>query len=563
MLLFAAEVHAQVNYQQQYLNAKQLFGEGKYNLAMAAFEPLMVYDQANPFSQYASFFYALSAYKQGFLSVASTSFQNLINTYPSWPQLNDVRYWLAVIHFDNARYFQAMLQLKDIDDAGMTKDIASLEKKYIPAITDFGTMETLSEQYPKDRIIALHYADLLSQNPSDENNDRLNDLVARFGFERSRFQTAIPKTVKKDTYAIAALLPLLTNTVEPNTLIKKNQIVLNLLEGMRLATDTLRKSGINIDLRAYDTKRNYDTIQHILSLDEMKHTDMIVGPLFPEEIPAVQNFALQQKIGAFNPISDQDDYLNGNPYFYLFQPGNAVIGEASAKFLDTYLANGKKRCMVFYGTARSDTVRANNFLRTAKETGLDIIYLHEVTRDNSALILDTLTDATDFDDYNYPTQYTLPLDSVNCIFVASDDPLIYTKVISSVESRGDTITVMGFESWLDKTASDYMKYQKANVIMAAPNYVPLGGRDYMAFRKKYLVTHGQLPDEFATIGYRFILFAGHLLDRYGVYFENGLHDNLIAPGWMSAGYDFRESQDNHYFPFIRFLHGELVEVGKP
>ena len=67
-VLFAANyAHAQVvDYNKQYFAGKQLFREGKYNLAMETFKPLTVYDSRNQFSAYASFYYALSAYNQGF-----------------------------------------------------------------------------------------------------------------------------------------------------------------------------------------------------------------------------------------------------------------------------------------------------------------------------------------------------------------------------------------------------------------------------------------------------------------------------------------------------------------
>ncbi|MGH7488669.1 MAG: hypothetical protein ACREMY_24170, partial [bacterium] len=184
-LLFSA-AQAQTDYQQQYLNAKQLFREGRYSLAQAAFEPIMLYDPANPFSEYASFYYALSAFKQGFPAVASTSFERLITTYPSWAHLDDVRYWLAVIHFQAGQYFQAMLQLRDIDDRRMEKDDQTLEKKYIPAIDDLTTVGSLNKEYPKDKIIAFHYVQLLSENPTPENEELVNQLVNRYGFERSK-----------------------------------------------------------------------------------------------------------------------------------------------------------------------------------------------------------------------------------------------------------------------------------------------------------------------------------------------------------------------------------------
>ena len=43
-------VHAQVDYQQKYSNAKSYFKDEQYNLAMEGFKSLVAYDKNNPFS---------------------------------------------------------------------------------------------------------------------------------------------------------------------------------------------------------------------------------------------------------------------------------------------------------------------------------------------------------------------------------------------------------------------------------------------------------------------------------------------------------------------------------
>ncbi len=45
LCLIAAQAAGQVDYNKQYFNAKQLFREGKYNLAMESFKALIPYDQ--------------------------------------------------------------------------------------------------------------------------------------------------------------------------------------------------------------------------------------------------------------------------------------------------------------------------------------------------------------------------------------------------------------------------------------------------------------------------------------------------------------------------------------
>ncbi|MDZ7649887.1 MAG: hypothetical protein U5K54_23630 [Cytophagales bacterium] len=49
------------DFKRQYRQAKDLFEEANYSAAMEAFKALTVYDQANPYPEYASYYYTLSA----------------------------------------------------------------------------------------------------------------------------------------------------------------------------------------------------------------------------------------------------------------------------------------------------------------------------------------------------------------------------------------------------------------------------------------------------------------------------------------------------------------------
>src|SRR5688572_20596253 len=102
---------AQTDYKQQYSIAKRLYTDGKYNLAQESFKSLIPYSQGNPYSEYASFYYALSAYRQGFLAVAKDMFSQIKTLYPNWDKIDEVNLWLAKIHFDSKDHFQGLRML--------------------------------------------------------------------------------------------------------------------------------------------------------------------------------------------------------------------------------------------------------------------------------------------------------------------------------------------------------------------------------------------------------------------------------------------------------------------
>ncbi len=85
LALTTVVLHAQVDYNKQFTNGKQLFREGKYNLAMETLKPLLAYDARNPYGEYASFYYAIAAYHQGYKAVAKEiKFAQLIRNGINW-----------------------------------------------------------------------------------------------------------------------------------------------------------------------------------------------------------------------------------------------------------------------------------------------------------------------------------------------------------------------------------------------------------------------------------------------------------------------------------------------
>ncbi len=565
-LLIANCALAQTDYKQQYSISKKLFTEGKYTLAMESFKKLIPYDQRNPYSEYASFYYALSAYHQGYLSVSKDMFNQIKTLYPTWDRIDEVNIWLAKIHFDSKDYFQGLRILGGIKNNKILKEVVPLKKQAIASIVDIETLKTMMENYPEDEVIGEKLARELSKNLTRiEDQELLEGIVNRFKLKKSDFINETPASVHKDVYSVSVLFPFVVSTLDPTPSRKRNQFVLDLYEGMKLAVDTLAKQGTKISLRAYDTERNQEKIKKILETKELKNTDLIVGPLFQEENNRVQEFSSVNQINVFNPISNNTELIENNFYGFLFQPGFEALGEQAAQFLIDL--DSTRKCMVFYGESKRDSTLAASFVNRAGRSGLKILRSERVSKETSRKIIDILAKPTEFDEFKYPIQFTLPKDSLDYIFVASDDPLVYTKVISSVETRADSVLIIGSENWLDQSAVDYEKYQSLNIILTGSNFSAVDNKWYQAFQRKFIRTHGRISStstytNYAKLGYDFMLFVGNALKKYGVYFQEGLKREKWVPGFLTGGYDFQNSRDNHHIPFIQFESGKLVVISK-
>jgi ABC-type branched-subunit amino acid transport system substrate-binding protein len=570
LFLIALNVQAQ-DPKRQYKNAIDFFKEGKYNLAMEMLKPIMVYDKDNPYSEYASFYYGMSALRQKYYSVAKETFTQLKKTYPDWDQTNEVNFWIAYIYFERGEYFQGMHTLKDVkqDDYIEQEQITKLRRHYLARMTDPEVLRLMWEEYPRDPDVGKALAASISRMPAMQQDRILLDSVIKiFNLPREQYLSAASSSVYKDTYSVSVLFPFLASNLDPSPAKKQNQVMLDLYEGMRIANDTLRKQGTKINLLAYDTEGNptdtekgHEALKRLLDKDELKNTDLIVGPFFRNEAPLVQQFSEKNSVNMIHPVSSYSEFVGQNPYAFLYQPSFETLGTRSAELLTKRIKN--KNCMIMYGDAPKDSVMAANFAKRATELGFNIVWSEEFRKETAARIIKILTEATEFDDLKNPTQFKLKLDSIGSIFVASDDPVIYTKVISSVETRGDSVIVVGSESWLDNTSVDLTKYERLHVMFAAPNFTALRMPRFVDFRRSFMKVHGSYPSEYRNYykyGYDFMMFVGQALKKYGVYFQEGLARDGLQPGVLTKGYKLSPFHDNEAVPFVYFHHGELVSV---
>lgn len=552
---------AQVDYPKQYQSAKDLFRQGKYNLAMETFKPLIAYDDKNQYSPYASFYYALAAYKQGYNAVAKDMFLQIKSVHSKWDKMEEVNLWLARIYLEDKDYFQGIKMLNAIQDKKLEETRKAIKAEAIAGINDMETLRMMLEEFPKDEVIARYLARSLAPNISDEENrSTLESLIDRFKFERSDFIPEAPKTFFKDRYAVALLLPFMLNELDPSPGKKRNQVVLDFYEGIGLALDSLNRAGVAIDLRAYDTQEGINNLGRVLQSEELKNTDLVIGPLYSNENAVVQEFSLNNQVNVVNPFSNNSDIIGTNPYAYLFQPSSETLGRKAAEYI---AATARKRpTMVLSGTLKKDSVLVASFLAKAEELGINVVASRSFEREGAAGIMSVLATATEYDEFKYPTQFTLKKDSIGSIYVASDDPLIYTKVISSIETRGDSILVVGSENWIDDTAVAFEKYQTLGVTFTAPSFVSVLDPKRKRFISQYLSKYGKVPSNVSLLGYEMLLFYGNQLKTNGVYFQDGLNKAEFIPGHLFHGFTFQFSRDNQHVPFVKFRNGVLSLVGK-
>ena len=101
---------------------------------------------------------------------------------------------------------------------------------------------------------------------------------------------------KRDSLNIAVLLPFYSSKNDSllsflsdsqqakEDIYKDSYMALQYLEGLIIATDSLSKTGMNINLFVYDTENDSSKVQQIIKDGRLKDIDLIIGPIFTRNL---------------------------------------------------------------------------------------------------------------------------------------------------------------------------------------------------------------------------------------------------------------------------------------
>ena len=593
--------------QAEFLEAKRLLSEGKYSSAKASFGAL---SQSEAFGKYAQFYYAISAYKQGDTKQATDAWKQLISQTPDWPQRSEVLYWLAYSGFELGEYDQglnyASQYAKSIDD----EDAESLFiQSYLSELSP-ADLNLLVESYPENRVLASLLLEKLNAEPYQERNFlRVNQLVDKWNFDISKFESVDLPLIRKDTYDIAILLPFLFESLNNTNLISQNRLVMDMYQGMIMAAEDLAAIERPVNLFPYDTKKTKEATDAITKKPGFKDQDLIVGPLYGGPREVIDTYSKEQGINTINPISNNAEIINENPYAFLLKPSFRTMAIKTAEL--ALSENTNPYAMIFYEQNERDSTFAAIYKERIEQGGMEVVLYQAINKDNAKALLDTLAATY----YSYLTEeeadsismipgrfvkdrrirndelkrmekdtsFVLPIsmdedeefkivyyeepfymtqDSIGHILAATRSNLYANNMISTVESRRDSTKLYGYGDWLEFTMLSFSQLDRLGVALNDPEYIDFSGFNYQNLKERIITRFKTNPSINHYRGYEAIWFAGRMMHRYGKYFQVGLREGNLIEGKVFEGYKYGVTNDNQVVPVVRFKNSKLEVVNR-
>ncbi len=555
-------------YQKKYLYGRELFKEGRFQAAAQVFLPLTSDATDNSFAKPASYLYALSSLKAGDTELAKSMCLQLLQRYPDWEKKDEVYYVLANAYFEQNKPRLALQFLNKMQD--LKKESEGMKVNYLRNVNPLDTLKALQKDNPSDAVIALALARRLSLMPLDEKNRMLlYFLVQEYKLEVENLFQKI-NSIKKSSYNVAVLFPFQLNELDAKVSKRNNQYVLDLYEGLKMAVDSLKKKGVKITIYPYDTEKDVSIMNSILALPEMKSMDMIVGPVFPVQIPLVTEFCKKNAIINISPFSANSKIIENNEFTFLFQPTLELQAGAAARyavtnfkhdssFVSNYtppkqnprykdkLPEGKKKVIIFYGAELRDSLLAIRHKDSCLANALEVIHCEKITRDRVGLLKTILGD-------------TIKLGKCNHVLASTSDEVVAANIMSLMEISRQHTPLITRSDWLAFNLISFEQFEKRNVFFLHTDYYDYSNPLYLDFKETWLSRTHIYPSIYSLQGYELMLYFGQALNEYGTYFKNDLDTIGFTKGAIFQGFDYSYSYSNKYVPLTRFKDKYLMLV---
>lgn len=333
---------------------------------------------------------------------------------------------------------------------------------------------------------------------------------------------------RSEPLRIALLLPLTTGNrtaANPN--------YLEFYQGFLLGLDSVKRLGYSVHCELYDTKRSPEEVGRIVNEKNFREADLIVGPVYEEELQEVLRHAERRQIPVVSPLA----HIETTDSEVLFQLAPDPAHKYD-KVMD--LLSPEKRITVIR-TANTDKEFESEILDLLRGRKYETYHYRN-------------TQPASGSGGNSPTDLTPLLENKedNVFFILSDDEVEVDRILAalasadtSLTSRGRTApryTVLGNVRWNRYNNIDRTMFFKNRVVFISTYHAKRDSETVTKFDSAYIQAFGTIPTLYSYRGYdSALLFAPALFGDI----EQKLAGRSYTPLQTTYLFDRPEGRPNH------------------
>lgn len=459
--------------------------------------------------------------------------------------------------------------VSDIDNSSKTADVAS----EIPAAVqsrcrDMHKVKRKETIYSISKEYGITEAELIEANPELKGKNKIKKgsfLCIPYPTTTANTGNAKPQTIptnnelfsenKKEaerisTIKAAVILPFLPEAASRS----ESARMVEYYEGFLMAVDSLKRSGTSIDLYTYNSGANVNSLNDILSKNEMKNMDIIFGPLQQQQIKPLADFAKKNDIRLVIPFTSKDNTVFRNPAIYQINtPQSYLYSEVYDHFVRQF-----PNANVIFIEANSKTKDKADFIKGLKD---------ELR--NRSIPMATLDEDASVE----ALESALKAGRENIFIPTSGSNLVLIKCLPQLtllvrENPEFSIHMFGYPEWQTYTKDHLESFFELDTYFYSSFYTNDLFPAAKNFTRNYRRWYGKDMDErypkYGMLGFDTGYFFLKGLARYGSELENNLQRMDFAP--IQTGFKFQRVNNwggfvNKKVFFVRFTKNyELVKL---
>jgi LysM repeat protein len=362
-------------------------------------------------------------------------------------------------------------------------------------VKEFQIHEVLKGEtiYSLSRYYKITEVALRALNPSVAAGLKLGQLlkIRRVTVKLDKDEKLYKDVIDADVFLrVAIMLPFRAqelDTLSGNAIFGKSKlanIVTDLYLGAEFAIDSLRKQGVAIALTVFDTERNGTKIQEILAKNDLNAQDIIIGPLYSEEVQIVSD-AVDTPI--ILPVYSKKQEAFNSGIVIKTTPNKALFRAELLRYIEGNFVAGN---IIIVGD--NSLASRENSLKIRQVLALQdsIVGVHLITPEAGYIKKEKFMEVA------------LP-NAKNIVVMTTDDDVIVASTFNSLISlpKETEATVFTFDKASAINKIDNTRLAQVGFTFVTEEYGTLEVVKTTAFDKKYAAKNGALPSSYATRGF--------------------------------------------------------------
>jgi len=362
-----------------------------------------------------------------------------------------------------------------------------------------------------------------------------NDFVIAVEGKKDTSRTSISS--KKDSYAIALLLPFSTYQMSNDSLdersVKLRNVAVNMYRGAMMAQQELQNRNVNATIYLLDVGNSVEVGKIAVDRLEEIQADVVVGPLFKEPIQEVVKWVSKRNSHMVVPVKMSNKILLLSEHMSKAYPGN----NSQWYYLSGYAKDEFPNSIIVGAYAKGkDDFSSEAAMSGFLAHGLDSLRIFDVSENCLSL----------YDFIKKAKKHVVVLDMTS-------EEKTGTALTSAL--TGLNVNFVGGES----NASE-SRVEEGSKNLATKNitldYYNLDNLKWIASYRKEFQSE---PDEFSAIMHDIVLYYGTGLELFGTDVGNHLNE-IDQTGLVALGFEFfktgpESGYENAYVNVIQKMNG--------